>query len=136
MIARPVKIGGMRPRTVSLLVVALFALQGCTKTVYYAVIAPNQEMAEPNGCFQQCQRLHAAKTKEFVSCVETCPGSRVVKEHRCTEVTYPAEDYGCTTMHAQALDGVALGLGIAILVALNILFAVLYVSAQSNSSVK
>jgi hypothetical protein len=52
----------MSLRRVCLTVVALLALQGCTKTVYYAVLAPNQAMAEPNGCFRQCQMLHSANT--------------------------------------------------------------------------
>jgi hypothetical protein len=122
----------MRVRTVSLVVGALLALAGCTKTVYYAVLAPNQEMAETNGCFQQCQRLHSAQTKQFLSCVDTCPGSRVVKEHRCNEVEYERQEYGCTTVHAQALDGVALGLGIGILVLLNVLVVAVALSQNNN----
>jgi hypothetical protein len=122
----------MGVRTVSLLAGALLAFAGCTKTVYYAVLAPNQEMAETNGCFQQCQRLHSAQTKQFLSCVDTCPGSRVIKEHRCDEVEYEHQGYGCTTMQAQALDGVALGLGIGMLVVLNVLLIALLTTRTSQ----
>ena len=127
----------MRLRTVSPAVVAvfLFVFQGCTKTVYYAVLAPNQEMEESNGCFQQCQRLHSAQTKQFLSCADTCPGSRIVKEHRCNEVEYDRDEYGCTTMHAQALDKAALGLGILLLVLVNVLAVALLV-AENNTGPK
>src|SRR5262245_41212690 len=106
----------MRLRSVLLAVVALLAVQGCTKTVYYAVLAPNQAMTDQNGCVRQCQMLHSAQTKQFLSCVDACPGSRVVKEQKCDNVQFDNQAYGCTTMHAQALDGVALGLGIGALV--------------------
>jgi hypothetical protein len=117
-----------------LAVVALLVLQGCTKTVYYAVLAPHQAMADQDGCFRQCQMIHAGQTKQLVKCVETCPGSRVVKERRCNDVEFDAQEYGCTTVHNQALDGVALGLGIGFLLLLNVLvvaFAVANNNAQS-----
>jgi hypothetical protein len=122
----------LRLGTVPLVVVALLALQGCTKTVYYAVLAPNQEMAESNGCFQQCQRLHSGQTKHFLSCVDTCPGSRIVKERQCREVEYERDEYGCTTMHAQTLDTAFLVLSIALLVAASVGITVLVASQNST----
>jgi hypothetical protein len=89
-------------------------------------------MSESNGCFQQCQRLHSAQTKQFLSCVDTCPGSRIVKDRQCKEVAYERQEYGCTTMHNQALDGVALGFGIGLLVLVNVLVVALALSQSNN----
>ena len=117
-------------RSVSLTVVVLLAAQGCTKTIYYAVLAPNQAMADQTSCFRQCQMMHSGQTKQFLSCVDTCPGSHVVKEQRCNDVAFDTEAFACTTVHNQALDGVALGLGIGVLVLVSVLVAV----ASSNST--
>lgn len=114
-----------------LAIVVLLAAQGCTKTVYYAVLAPNQAMADRSSCFRQCQMLHSGQTKQFLSCVDTCPGSHVVREQRCNEITFDADAFACTTVHNQALDGVALGLGIGVLVLLSVLLAV--ATANSNA---
>jgi len=115
---------------VSLAIAVLLAAQGCTKTVYYAVLAPNQAVADQNSCFRQCQMMHAAQTKQFLTCVDTCPDSRVVREQRCNDVAFDTQAFACTTVHNQALDGVALGLGIGVLVLVSILVAV----ATSNSN--
>ena len=123
----------MSLRRVSLAVVALLALQGCTKTVYYAVVTPQEAMVDQNGCFRQCQIAHSAQTKQFVSCVENCPSTRVVNEKKCEEISFDSQTYGCTTMHAQALDKGALGLGIVLLILLNII-AVVIVASHSNNS--
>jgi hypothetical protein len=118
----------------AVLVVALLAAQGCTKTVYYAVMAPHEAMDNQSSCFRQCQMLHAGQTKQFLSCVGTCPDSRVVNEKHCNQVPFDARTYGCTTMHAQTFDGVAFGLGIGFLVLLNIAIVALAASANSNTT--
>lgn len=110
---------------------ALLAVQGCTKTVYYAVMAPRQTMNDQSSCFRQCQMLHAGKTKELLLCVDSCPDTRVVKQKRCEDVEF-AQDYGCTTMHNQTFDGVSFGLGIGLLVLLNILIIALVASSNNN----
>jgi hypothetical protein len=115
-------------------VAALFALQGCTKTVYFAVLAPHAAMEDDQGCFRQCQRLHAGQTKQLVSCVDTCPDSRVVKERRCEQVQFDSDAYGCVTAHAQTFDGVAFGLGIGFLVLLNVAFLAIAASSSSGQT--
>jgi hypothetical protein len=115
-------------------VVALLALQGCTKTVYYAVLAPHDAMADQSGCHRQCQMIHAAQTKEFLACAESCPGTRVFTEKKCNEIEFDAGVYACTTMHNQKLDGAALGLGIVLVVLLNVVLVAITVS-NSNKSV-
>jgi len=111
---------------------ALLATPGCTKTVYYAVMAPHEAMDDRSSCFRQCQMLHAGKTKEFLLCLDSCPDARVVREKRCQEVSYDADAYGCTTMQNKTFDGVAFGIGIGLLVLVNIL--VVAVAASNNNS--
>ena len=123
----------MKLSRVCLAVVALVALQGCTKTVYYAVVAPNQEMDQQNTCFHQCQMLHSANTKDFIACAENCPGTRVYRDKQCTEVNVDRGVYGCTTMHNQALDKTALGVGIGLLVLLNIVIVAIAISNQPST---
>ena len=117
-----------------LVVVALLALQGCTKTVYYAVLTPQQAMADQNGCYRQCQMMHSTQTKQFLACAENCPGTRVMKETKCNEVDFDAGAYACTTMHNQKLDSVALGAGIGLLVLLNIVVVAIAVSNNNNNA--
>lgn len=117
----------------SFVVVALLALQGCTKHVSFAVLAPHQAMDDGNGCVRQCQMLHAGQTKNFLSCADTCPGTRIVKEKGCQEVAYDVNTYECTTAHAQTFDGVTFGLGIGFLVLLNVILAVALASRDTSS---
>lgn len=113
------------------MVVALLALQGCTKHISYAVLAPNQAMGNDSGCVRQCEMMHAGQTKSFLKCAETCPGTQVVKEKKCNEVSYDTARYECTTAHAQTFDGVAFGLGIGFLVLLNVLLVIAFASAKT-----
>lgn len=106
------------------LVAALLALQGCTKHVSFAVLAPNQAMGDGNGCVRQCQMMHAGQTKSFLSCAEACPGTQILKEKRCDEISYETKAYECTTAHAQTFDGVAFGIGVGFLVLLNVLLVI------------
>ena len=81
--------------------------------------------------------LHAGQTKQFLSCVETCPDSRIVKEKRCNEVSYDADNYGCTIAHHQTFDGVGPGIAIGALALLNVLvFVALVATAGSNTQVQ
>jgi hypothetical protein len=120
--------------TVSLVAVILFALHGCTRPVYYAVVAPHASMADRDGCFRQCQIVHAGQTKHFLSCVETCPDSRIVKEKRCNEVSYDADNYGCTTAQNQTFDGVGTGIAIGAVALLNVLVLIAVVAAGSSNT--
>jgi hypothetical protein len=115
-------------------VLVLFASQGCTRPVYYAVLAPHASMADRDGCFRQCRMLHAGQTKQFLSCVETCPGSRIVKEKRCNEVSYDTDNYGCTTAQNQTFDGVGTGIAIGALALLNVLAFVAVLGAGSSNT--
>ena len=125
----------MKPRTlasVAALLIALLTLQGCTKTVYYAVMAPHQSMEDQHSCFRQCQMLHAGKTKEFLLCLDSCPDARVERDVRCPDVQYDRNTYGCTTMQNHAFDGVSFGIGIGFLVGLLVLITVLSASSTNN----
>ena len=112
-------------------VVALLALQGCTKHISYAVLAPHQALGDDNGCVRQCEMMHAGQTKSFLKCSETCPGTQILKEKKCNEVSYDSARYECTTAHAQTFDGVAFGLGIGFLVLLNVLLVIAVASTDA-----
>lgn len=127
----------MNLRAVSLAVVVVLALQGCTKTVHHAVLAPHAAMDDSKGCFRQCEMLHAGQTKQFLKCVDTCPDSRTIKDKRCEEVQYDEAAYGCVTAHNQTFDGLAFGLGIGLLALVNVVVFVFLASVDnSQASVK
>jgi len=113
----------MSARGVSVVAVVLLAAVGCTREVYYAVMAPHASM-DDGGCLRQCQ------TKQLLSCADTCPEVRIVKEKTCKQVSYDADDIACTTARNQTFDGVGTGLLIGLLVAVNV--AVLLVLAATN----
>jgi hypothetical protein len=110
----------MRGRAV-LVVAALLAVQGCTKTVYHAVLVPQRAMDDSHGCFRQCQMLHAGETKHFLSCVDACPDTRVFSGRQCDVLAYDAADYRCTTTRNQTFDGWSTALLISLAVLANIL---------------
>jgi hypothetical protein len=85
-------------------VAVLLTLSGCTSTVHYAVVAPNQAVADDQGCFRQCQLMHAGETKRFLACVRNCPGVRIVDDKQCHEVAFDASTNQCRTEHAQKFD--------------------------------
>jgi len=108
----------LRPVSLAVVVVLALALQACTKTVYYAVLAPHEAMEDQHSCFRQCQMLHAGKTKEFLLCLDTCPDARVERDTQCNQVQFDRESYGCTTMQNKTFDGVSFGIGIGSLIIL------------------
>ena len=118
-------------------VVVVLALQGCTKTVPYAVMAPHAAMDDSNGCFGRRQIFHAGQTKQFLKCVDICPESQTIKEKRCEEVQYDDQAYGRVTAQAQTFDGLAFGIGIGLLAFVNVVLLALVASADtSQNSVK
>ena len=124
----------MNLRAVLPAVVVVLALQGCTKTVYYAVLAPHAAMDDSNGCVRQCQMLHAGQTKQFLKCVDICPDSQTIKERRCEQVPYDDQAYGCVTAQNQTLDGLAFGLGIGLLALVNVVVVALVASADTSQN--
>jgi len=119
-------------RAVSLAVVAVLALQGCTKTVYHAVLAPHAAMDDSKGCFRQCQMLHAGQTKQFLKCVDICPDSRTINEKRCEEVQYDDNAYGCVTAQSQTFDGLAFGIAMGLLGLANLVVFLLLASVDNS----
>jgi hypothetical protein len=119
----------MNARGLWVAVAVMLAASGCTREVYYAVMAPHASM-DDGGCLRQCQMLHAGQTKQLLSCADTCPEVRIVKEKTCKQVSYDAEETACTTARNQTFDGVGTGLLIGLLVAVNV--AVVLVIAASN----
>lgn len=115
-------------------VLALLVMQGCQKTVYYAVTAPHEEMEDHNSCYGQCQIHHTGNTKQILLCLDNCSQAQVAKEKRCDEIQFNAQTHGCTTLHNHALDGTALGLGIGFLVLLGI--GLVFLAASSNNNVQ
>ena len=103
-------------------VVALLTLQGCTSTVYYAVVAPREAVNDDQGCFRQCQLIHAGETKQYLACLRSCPGIRVVDDKQCNEVAIDAAQYQCSTAHAQKFNPTAgivfIALGLVVMVAI------------------
>jgi hypothetical protein len=108
-------------------VVALLALGGCTKTVYYAVVVPQRAMEDSHGCFRQCQIAHAGNTSRFVTCVDSCPEGRVFAGRQCDEVKYDVANDHCTTARNQTFDGWSTALLISLAVLANILAFVVLV---------
>ena len=126
----------MNLRAVSLVVVVVvvvaLALQGCTKTVYHAVLAPHAAMDDSNGCFRRCQIFHAGQTKQLLKCVDTCPDSRTINDKRCEEVQYDDKAYGCVTAHNQTFDGLTFGLAMGLLALATVIVFALVASADNN----
>ena len=130
-------IDGMNLRALVLVAAALLALQGCTKTVYYAVLVPQRALDDGHGCFRQCQIVHAGQTKNFLACVDACPESRVFKGKQCEQLKYDAAEYRCTTEHNQTFDGWSTALLISLAVLANIVvFVVLVIQNPPPSGVQ
>jgi hypothetical protein len=102
-------------------VLALQALQGCTKTVYHAVLVPQRALDNGHGCFQRCQLAYAGQTNHFLMCVDACPETRVFNGKQCDEVKYDIASTHCTTARQQTFDGWSTALGISLAVLANIL---------------
>ena len=113
------------------LLLALLTAGGCTRTIYYAVIAPNVAMDDGHSCFRQCQMLRAAGTKQYLGCLNTCPDVRVVNESECREVAFDARQYDCTTEHNQTFSP---GPGIAAIFGAVLLFILIGVMSEQTSN--
>jgi hypothetical protein len=124
----------LRPVSLAVVVVLALSLQGCTKTVHHAVLAPHAAMDDSKGCFRQCQMLHAGQTKQFLKCVDICPDSRIIKEMRCEQVQYDDQEDGCVTVQNQTFDGLAFGLGIGLLALVNVVLFVFLASVGNTSN--
>ena len=81
------------------MLLALLTVGGCTRNVYYAVVAPNVSMSDDRSCFRHCQTFRAAGTKDYLGCLNTCSDVRVTAESECKEVPFDSSQYGCTTEH-------------------------------------
>ena len=95
---------GLRRVGLLLALSALLAAAGCTRIIYYAVLAPNAAVNDGDSCFRGCQMLRAVGTKQYLACLNTCPDVRVVKESECREVAFDAQEYACTTEHNQTFS--------------------------------
>jgi hypothetical protein len=107
----------MNVRVMWLAAMSVFAFQGCTSTVYYAVMAPHEAVEDQSGCFRQCQMIHAGDTKKYLSCLDTCPDARVVRQRKCSEVRFDSEAFACSTVQNQKFNP---GVGI-LLIALGVM---------------
>jgi hypothetical protein len=96
----------MAVRGVCIMVAALLALQGCTSTVYYAVVAPHRAMAAESGCVRKCQMMHAGQTNRYLACIQLCPEAEVVHEKQCSEVPFDRVRFACDTVQNQTFDPV------------------------------
>jgi len=95
----------MTPRAACVAAVTLFALQGCTRTIHYAVVVPREAMEEPTSCFRQCQMLRPSGTKHYLECLRTCQEDiRIVKESKCKDVPFDAEEFECKNEHNQTFN--------------------------------
>jgi hypothetical protein len=99
----------------------LLGLQGCTKTVYNAVLVPPRAMEDSHGCFRICQIAHAGQTKRFLTCVDSCPETRVFAGRQCDELKYDVAAYHCSTANNQTFDGWSTALLISLAVLANVL---------------
>jgi hypothetical protein len=105
-----------------LVAAALLALQGCTSTVHYAVVTPRDSAANDGGCSRQCRLIHAAETKQYLACLRNCPNTRIIDDKQCSEVAVDANQYECSTAHAQKFDPtfgvIAIGFGVLLVIVL------------------
>jgi hypothetical protein len=113
----------MLSRAARVAIAVLLALSGCTSYVHYAVIAPHEVVSEDQGCFRQCQMMHAGETKKHVACVRSCPGVRVVDDSECKDISFDAQKYRCTTERAQKFDPTFGIIAVALLVVASIAIA-------------
>jgi hypothetical protein len=114
----------MTVRGVCIVAAALLALQGCTSTVYYAVVAPHDAMDVRRGCVGRCQMLHAGQTNHYLACLKHCPDAQVLHEKQCSELPFNRERFACDTVQNQTFDPVV---GLLAILAV-VLFAVVGVS--------
>ena len=95
-------------------VLAAVLVQGCTRTVYYAVLNPRAP-ADEGRCFRDCQPAKSAGTKQYLRCVQSCPGTRVLEDEQCATVAYGTTRFECTTEHNRTfspmpfISGIVLG---------------------------
>jgi hypothetical protein len=95
----------MTSRAACVAALTLFALQGCTRTIHYAVVVPLEAMEEPDSCFRQCQMLRPSGTKHYLECLRTCQEDiRIVKESKCKDVQFDAEEFDCNDEHNQKFN--------------------------------
>jgi hypothetical protein len=103
-------------RAACLAVVALLTLQGCT-TVHYAVVAPHEAVSDDDGCFRQCQRIHA-NPNGYLACLRNCQGIRIVDDQECRQVSFDGQRYQCSTEHVDkgisTVGLILVGLGVAV----------------------
>lgn len=119
----------MVTRALCLAVAAMLCLQGCTSTIYYAVVAPRKNAGDEGGCFRQCQLIHAGETKQYLACLHNCPDIRVVNDKQCRDVALDASQYDCSTAHAQKFDPT---LGI-VAIAMGVLVVIVMAATASSS---
>ena len=119
----------MNAQVVCLAALSVFAFEGCTKTVYYAVTAPHEALDDRDGCFRQCQMMHAGNTNKFLACLDTCPEARVTRGKKCADVSFDREETACTTVHNQRFEP---GLGILIIALGVIVFLVISLGASAT----
>jgi len=126
-----VELANMGLRRVGLLLAlsALLAASGCTRIIYYAVLAPNTAVNDGDSCFRGCQMLRAAGTKQYLACLNTCPDVRVVKESECANVAFDPRQDACTTEHNQTFSPGPL---IAVIV-VGVLFVVMAAAFSTSS---
>jgi hypothetical protein len=94
----------MLNRVVCVVVLGLLALQGCTSTVHYAVVAPRDVVSDDQGCYRQCRLVHAGETKNYIACLRSCPSVRVVNDKQCKDVEIDPSAYECSNEYAQRFD--------------------------------
>jgi len=124
------KVPILRLRAAVVLMAALLGVQGCTKTVYNAVLVSQQAIDDSHGCFRQCQIAHAGQTKRLLTCADMCPDSRVFAGRQCDELKYDVAQYHCTTMQNQTFDGWSTALLISLAVLANVLVFVAFAVAN------
>ena|SRR6185503_17447307 len=123
----------MALRRLGVLLVLLLSA-GCTRTIYYAVIAPNTAANDSDSCFRGCQMLRAAGTKQYLACLKTCRDVRVVQESECSDVAVDPHQYSCTTEHNQTFSPGPVILLIVVSVLTLVIVGSLSSSSQSSSN--
>jgi len=112
----------MTSRVACIAIAAMLTLTGCTSMVYYSVVTPHEAVNDDQGCFRQCQLVHAGETKRYMACLRNCPGIRIVDDAQCRDVSFDAQRYQCNTEHAQKFDPtfgiIAIALGVAAMIAI------------------
>jgi hypothetical protein len=76
--------------------------------------------------------MHSGETRQYLACLHNCPSIRVVDDKQCKEVAIDADQYHCSTAHAQRFDP-TVGI-VFIIIGVLAMFAIAASTSQSSQT--